>query len=63
MRYSIKCPLCSQSLTVDAESDEAALETILKEAKSHMEMHHPFIGALPEDQMKAMVRIGMKREK
>lgn len=63
MQYSVKCPLCSQSLTVDAESDEAAVEITLKEAKAHMETHHPFIGAMPEDQMKAMIRIGMKKEK
>jgi len=63
MQYSVKCPLCSQNLMIDAESDEAALEVILKEAKAHMETHHPFVGAMPDDQMKAMIRIGMKREK
>lgn len=61
MPYSMKCPLCSQSLTIDAETDEDALEKIMKEAKTHVAENHPNFVSLPEEQIKAMVRAGMKK--
>ncbi len=62
MNYSLKCPLCSQSITIDAESDDAAVERLLTEGKDHMKKHHPQLPAMADDQMKAMIRLGMKKE-
>jgi len=62
MKYSLKCPLCSQSLTIEADNDEAALERFMEEGQNHMKEHHPQVPAMPEEQMKAMIRFGMKKE-
>jgi hypothetical protein len=62
MKYSMKCPLCNQSLTIDAENDDAAVDAFFEEGKNHMKEHHPNVPSMPEQQMQAMIRFGMKRE-
>ena len=62
MKYSIKCPLRNQSMSIDAESDDAAVTAFMEEGKSHMKEQHPNAPALPDEQMQAMIRFGMKKE-
>ena len=62
MKYSMKCPLCNQSLTVEAENDDVAVSTFMEEGKKHMQEHHPNAPVLPDEQMQAMIRFGMKKE-
>ncbi|MBC8357978.1 MAG: hypothetical protein ISS41_00950 [Candidatus Aminicenantes bacterium] len=62
MKYSLKCPLCNQSLTIDAETENDAVEKFLSEGKVHTKKHHPNIPAMPEEQMKTMIRFGMKKQ-
>lgn len=62
MQYSFKCPLCNQSLTIDAETDDEAVEKFLAEGKVHVAEHHPGAASLPEEQLKAMIRFGMKKQ-
>lgn len=62
MQYSFKCPLCSQSLTINAETDDEAVEKFMEEGKVHVKEHHPGMASFPEDQMKAMIRFGMKKK-
>ena len=62
MKYSIKCPLCNQSTTIDAENDDAAVDAFFEESKNHMKEHHPNVPSMPEQQMQAMIRYGMKKE-
>jgi len=62
MKYFLKCPLCSQSLTIDADTDDDAVERFMAEGKAHTEEHHPNMPAMPEEQVKAMIRFGMKKQ-
>lgn len=62
MRYSLKCPLCNKALTIEADNNDAALERFLEEGKNHMKEDHPQVPAIPEEQLKAMIRFGMKKD-
>ena len=62
MKYSMKCPLCNQSMTIEAESDDAAIAAFMEEGKNHMKEQHPDAPSLPDEQMQAMIRFGMKKE-
>lgn len=62
MKYSLKCPLCSQSTTIDADNDDAAVATFLKDGKKHMKEQHPMVPSMPDEQLQSMIRYGMKKE-
>lgn len=49
-------------MTIDAESDDAAVTAFMEEGKNHMKEQHPDAPSLPEEQMQAMIRFGMKKE-
>jgi len=49
-------------MTIDAENDDAAVTAFIEEGKSHMKEQHPNAPALPDEQMQAMIRFGMKKE-
>ena len=61
MKYSFTCPACNQSVTVDAETDQEAIEKIIEEGKDHAAKVHPELGPLSEDQMRAFVQVGLKK--
>lgn len=62
MKYSFKCPACEHVITVDAMSDEEAVNKIMQEGASHMKTVHPDMPVTPDDQMKQMVQSQMKKE-
>ena len=62
MKYSFKCPVCGHVVTVEAQSDDEAVEKINEEGKVHGAQVHPEMPAVPDDQMKQMVREGMYKE-
>lgn len=49
-------------MTIEAENDDAAVDAFFEEGKNHMKEHHPNVPSMPEQQMQAMIRFGMKRE-
>jgi hypothetical protein len=49
-------------MTIDAESDDAAVTAFMEEGKNHMNEQHPNAPSLPDEQMQAMIRFGMKKE-
>lgn len=62
MKYSISCPLCQQSVIVDAETDEQALDKIVKEGEIHAKEVHPKMQPMPEQLMRKLVQAGMKKK-
>jgi len=61
MKYSYTCPLCKESVTVDADSDEKALDLIFVQGKAHAkEAHSSF--PVPDDMLRLMIKDGMKKE-
>jgi hypothetical protein len=62
VKYSLKCPLCSQSTTIDADNDDAAVAAFLEESKKHMKEQHPMVPSMPDEQLQNLIRYGMKKE-
>lgn len=62
MKYSFKCPACEHMITVDAMSDDEAVNKIMQEGASHMKTTHPELPPTPDDQMRQMVQSQMKKE-
>lgn len=62
MNYSFKCPACDHILTVEAASDNEALEKFMAAGDEHMKAVHADAPAMPENQMKEMVRTGMVKQ-
>ena len=62
MQYELSCPLCTQSLTIDAETDDEAMEKFMKEAKAHVVEQHPNFASAPEEMLKGMIQAGMKKK-
>ena len=61
MKYSYSCPLCKESLTVDADSEEKALDLIFTQGKAHAKEAHPGF-PVPDDMLRLMIKDGMKKE-
>jgi len=61
MKYSFKCPPpCNYEIKVDANSDTEAVEKIMRAGVVHKKEAHPDM-KISEEQMKSMVRSGMKK--
>ncbi len=62
MKYSFSCPApCNYKINVDAQSDDEAVNKIVEEGKVHAEKAHPDMPPMTEDQMKGIVRMGMRK--
>ncbi len=62
MKYSFKCPgTCSYEVRVEAKTDDEAVEKIIKEDETHRKQAHPDLPPMTEEQLKGIVRSGMKR--
>lgn len=62
MSYSFKCPACDHTLTTEAANDDEALEKFMAAGDEHMKAVHADAPAMPEDQMREMIRTGMKKQ-
>ena len=61
MKYSFKCPPpCNYEIKVEANNDDEAVGKIMKAGEAHKKQAHPDI-TMSEEQMRNMVRSGMKR--
>ena len=60
MAYEMKCPLCGQEMSVDAESEAAALELILAESIKHVQEAHKDL-PMDEDMLKQLIQTNMKK--
>jgi predicted small metal-binding protein len=61
MKYSFKCPPpCNYEIKVDADSDAEAVGKIMQAGVVHKKEAHPDM-KVSEEQMKSMVRSGMKK--
>jgi hypothetical protein len=62
MKYSFTCPApCNHEIKVEANNDDEAINKIMAEGKTHAQKAHPDMPPMTEDQMKLMLRAGMKR--
>jgi hypothetical protein len=62
MKYSFQCPApCSKEIKVDAVSDDEAINKLMTAGKVHAKEAHPNMPAMSEQQMKDMVKAGMKK--
>lgn len=61
MQYSLACPACEHTLTVDAQNDEGAIEKFMEEGKIHLIQAHPEMAATPEEGLRNMVRTNMRK--
>ena len=61
MKYSFKCPgTCSYEVKVEAKNDDEAVGKIIKEGEDHRKQAHPDMPPMTEEQLKTIVRSGMK---
>jgi hypothetical protein len=60
LKYTYSCPLCKESVTVEAATEEEALEMITKEGKDHAKTAHPGF-PIPEQMLRNMIKGGMKK--
>ncbi len=60
MAYEMKCPLCSQEMSVDAESEAEALELIFDEGIKHVQEAHKDL-PMDEDMLKQLIQTNMKK--
>lgn len=62
MNYTFKCPACDHVVSVEAMSDDEAVEKINAEGAAHLAQVHPEMPATPEEDMKNMVRAQMQKQ-
>lgn len=62
MRDSFKCPACDHTLTVEAATDDEAVDKFMAAGDAHMKEVHADMPAMPEDKMREMVRTGMVKQ-
>lgn len=60
MTYSFQCQ-CGKMLTVEAESDDAALDQLMSVGADHMAEVHADAPPMSDEEMKNMLRSGMKK--
>ena len=62
MKYAFTCPApgCGHTMTVDAATEDEALQKLLVEGDKHGKAVHPDMKLTP-DEATAMVRVGMKK--
>ena len=60
MTYSFQCQ-CEKTLTVDAANDDEALEKLMDVGPAHMAEAHPDAPPMSDEEMKNMLRSGMKQ--
>ena len=61
MKYTFSCPLCKKSVTVEAASDDEALDMILAEGIVHAKEVHPGV-PIPEPMLRNLIKKGMIKE-
>ena len=62
MKYSFKCPApCNQELKVDAQNDDEAMKKLMEAGKVHVKAAHPNMPPKSEQEMKDMLKAGMKK--
>lgn len=61
MTYAFQCQ-CGQTLTVDAENGEDALNELMTVGGEHMKTVHPDAPPMSDDAMRDMLKAGMKKE-
>ena len=60
MTYSFQCQ-CGQTLSVDAQNDDEALGKLMDVGADHMPAVHPNAPPMSDEEMKNMLRSGMKK--
>ena len=60
LKYTYSCPLCKESVTIEAVTEEEALEMIISEGKEHAKTAHPGF-PIPEQMLRNMIKGGMKK--
>ena len=62
MKYSFACPApCNYEVKVEAQNDDEAMNKLMAEGKVHAEAAHPNMPPMSEQQMKDMLKSGMKK--
>lgn len=62
MEYSFTCPApCNYEIKVDAQNDGEAINKIMAAGKVHAKKAHPDMPPMSEQQMKDMLKAGMKK--
>jgi predicted small metal-binding protein len=62
MKYSFTCAApCNYEIKVDAQTDDEAMTKIIAAGKVHIKEAHPDMPPMPEQQMKDMLKAGMKK--
>ena len=62
MKYSFKCPgTCTYEVKVEAQNDDDAVGKIIKTEEVHRKQAHPDMPPMTEEQLKNIVRSGMKK--
>ena len=62
MKYSFKCPApCNYEIKVDAQNDDEAIGKMMAAGKVHVKDAHADKPPMPEQQMKDMLKKGMKK--
>jgi len=52
---------CNYEIKVDAQTDNEAMTKIIAAGKVHIKEAHPDMPPMPEQQMKDMLKVGMKK--
>ena len=62
MKYSFKCPApCNYEIKVDSQTDDEAMNKIMAAGQIHAKEAHPDMPPMSEEQMKDMLKAGMKK--
>lgn len=65
MQYLFTCPLerCQEVMTIEANSDEEAIEKLSNKAKNHLALKHPDIKKTDEEVKKDIKSLMKKKKK
>ena len=61
VKYYLICPVCNQSIFAEADTDEEAVDKLAIEGKDHEAKFHSDMSPVKDEDMKAMIRTGMKK--
>ncbi len=57
-KYSMKCPVCSHPMDVEAATDEEAMTMMMAMAKEHMTSVHADVPQKSDEEMMQMIKDG-----
>lgn len=62
MKYTLKCPMCEEVMTVEADTEEEAMKMMKEKGTAHMMAMHKDAPTMTEEESEKMIKENWKAE-